>query len=63
MVEFQDGDRPVEIDRDVFELHGCFLARGPRVSFEGRIGCRPPYLIFKARLSMVGDNSNKRKRP
>jgi hypothetical protein len=30
MVEFQDGDRPVDVDGDVFELH-VVSSRGPRL--------------------------------
>jgi hypothetical protein len=54
MVELENGDRTVEIERDVLELH-CFLMTCVYALFrcaEDRTMSRP-YLIFRARLSML----------
>jgi hypothetical protein len=53
MVELEDRDRAIEIERDVLELHG-FLVSCACVSFADRnLLCRGAYLIFGAVLSMV----------
>jgi hypothetical protein len=54
MVELEDRNRSIEIERDVLELH-CFLVGCARAmgNAAGQIGCLGPYLIFEAGLSMV----------
>src|ERR1700692_360588 len=75
MVEFEDRDRPIEIERDVLELHLFPRAFWPSLFVprcEG-FNLQVPYLIFRAALSMVGfvilpsdarpDGNGPRKRP
>jgi hypothetical protein len=54
MVELQDGDRSVEIQRDVLELHGFLLRCGPAYFVSRYNGLAlDAYLIFCTALSML----------
>jgi hypothetical protein len=53
VIELEDGDRSVEIERDVFELHGFLIALRSAMFRGPEFVCRSAYLIFAAGLSMV----------
>jgi hypothetical protein len=52
VVEAQHGDRTVELQRDVLELHGFLFRCGPR-PVAPPADFMVPYLIFAAGLSML----------